>query len=278
MINSIGAKGGHIRHSESDPRNYQLMVLFSMLIYGLVWLKFDLNVLWLACILLTAFVTQVVATRFWKLPRFEWRSAIISGLSLCLLMRCPSLSLSLLLASLAILSKFLFRWNDKHIFNPTNFALALGVLVTDQVSIDPGQWGNGALLAFFIACMGIFVSNKACRIDVSLAFFLTYALSLFVYTTWIGEALTVPIQKLQTGSLLIFTFFMISDPRTTPNSRLGRIVFGSVIALAGIYLQLAQGIKAGLIISLVFLSVLTPLIDLLLPGQKFYWTKATTPT
>lgn len=249
-----------------------------MLIYGLVWLKFDLNVLWLACILLTAFVTQIVATRFWKLPRFEWRSAIISGLSLCLLMRCPSLSLSLLLASLAILSKFLFRWNDKHIFNPTNFALALGVLVTDQVSIDPGQWGNGALLAFFIACMGIFVSNKACRIDVSLAFFLTYATSLFVYTTWIGEPLTTPIQKLQTGSLLIFTFFMISDPRTTPDSRLGRIIFGSVIALVGIYLQLAQGIKAGLIISLVFISVLTPLIDFLLPGQKFYWTKATTPT
>lgn len=256
----------------SDPRNHQIMVLVSMLLYGLIWLKFDLNIGWLALILLTAMVSQIVATKIWKLPRLEWRSALISGLSLCILMRCQSLPISLGLIAAAIFSKFIFRWNDKHIFNPTNFALALGILI-GQVTINPGQWNNGAFLAFFVLCMGIFVSNKACRSDVSLAFLLTYAVTLFAYTAWTNESFSMPLQKLQTASLLIFTFFMISDPRSTPNSRIGRVVFGCMAALIGLYLQLGHGIKAGLILSLAGLSVTTPLLDRLFPGEKFYWNK-----
>lgn len=256
-----------------DPRDFQLMVLGSMLIYGLVWLHFDLKVLWIAAILATALLTQFIATRLWRLPHFEWRSALISGLSLSILMRCPSLPLSLFLATAAILSKFIFRWKGKHIFNPTNFALVLGILGTSLVSVNPGQWGNGAILAFFIACMGTFVTNKACRTDVSMAFFGTYALTLFAYTFWNGDSLSLPIQRLQTGSLLIFTFFMISDPKSTPNAKAGRILFGTAIALFGIYLQLAHGIAAGLLISLVFLSLTTPFIDALFQAKKFEWEK-----
>jgi Na+-translocating ferredoxin:NAD+ oxidoreductase RnfD subunit len=243
-----------------------------MLIYGLVWLKFDLNVLWIGCILATALISQVIATRVWKLPRFEWKSALISGLSLSILMRCPSLPISLALAAVAIFSKFIFRWNDKHIFNPTNLALAVGILA-EQITINPGQWGNGAALAFFILCMGIFVSNKACRTDVSLAFLLTYAVIIFAYTASIGGSFDAPIKRLQTGSLLIFTFFMISDPRSTPNSRMGRVIFGVTIAMAGAYMQLAHGIVSGLILSLVFFSISTPLIDRLFKGERFYWDK-----
>lgn len=255
-----------------DPRDHQIMVLASMLVYGLVWLKFQLNILWLTLILLTALISQVAATKIWKLPRFEWKSAMISGLSLCILMRCPSLPISLSLIAMAILSKFIFRANDKHIFNPTNFALALGILF-GQITIDPTQWQNGPFLAFFVLCMGVFVSNKACRTDVSLSFLLTYTACLFAYTFWSGESLDFPLKKLQTASLLIFTFFMISDPRSTPNARWGRIIFGGTVALLGIYLQLAHGIKAGLILSLVFLSVMTPVLDRFLPGEKFEWNK-----
>lgn len=256
-----------------DPRNYQIMVLTSMLFYGLFWLKFQLNILWIIAILLTALVSQYLATRAWKLGRFEWRSALISGLSLSILMRCPSLSLSLALAALAIFSKFLFRWNEKHIFNPTNLALAVGILGTSQVSINPGQWGNGVILAFFILCMGIFVSNKACRSDVSFAFLSTFAATLLVHTLITGGSIVDIFPRLTTGSLLIFTFFMISDPKSTPDTKLGRIIFGISVALLGAYLILGQIQPAGLIISLVFLSITTPIIDFFLPGEKFEWNK-----
>lgn len=249
------------------------MVLTSMLFYGLFWLKFDLNILWIIGILAVALITQFLASRAWKLPRFEWRSALISGLSLSILMRCPSLPLSLTLAAVAILSKFIFRWKGKHIFNPTNFALVVGILGIGEVSINPGQWGNGAALAFFILCMGIFVANKACRSDVSLAFIGVYATTLFAYTAWMGDSFSTPVKRLQTGSLLIFTFFMISDPKSTPDSRTGRLIFGTTVALGGLYLQLIQKMPAGLLISLVFLSVTTPLIDRVFPAERFQWKR-----
>lgn len=258
---------------ECDPRDHQLTVLTSMLAYGLFWLKFDLNPLKIAAIILTALATQYAATRVWKLPCFEWKSAAISGLSLSILMRSDSFAISLALACVAILSKFVIRYKNKHVFNPTNFALVLGILGTSHVWIVPSQWGNGAILAFFIAGMGTFVVNRAARSDVSFAFLATYASIAFGRALLIGEDLSIPLKRLQTGSLLVFIFFMISDPKTTPNSRIGRVIFGSSVAIAGIYLQTAQSIPAGLLISLAFASILVPLFDRLLPGTKYEWNK-----
>ena len=34
---------------------------------------------------------------------------------------------------------------------------------------------------------------------------------------WLGDPLAIPLHQMQSGSLLIFAFFMISDPRTTPD-------------------------------------------------------------
>lgn len=257
-----------------DPRNYQIMVLVSMLIYGLVWLKFNLNILWLALILSVALLSQFAASKIWKSksPRFEWRSALISGLSLCILMRCDSLPISLALISLAIFSKFIFRWGGKHIFNPTNLALAVGILLS-VVTINPGQWANGPALAFFVLCMGIFVSNKACRTDVSFAFLGTYTLIIFANAILNDRSLEEPLMRLQTASLLIFTFFMISDPRSTPDAKVGRIIFGVSTAVFGAYLQLAHGLKPGLVLSLALMSMTTPLVDYFFKGEKFYWNK-----
>jgi Na+-translocating ferredoxin:NAD+ oxidoreductase RnfD subunit len=90
---------------------------------------------------------------------------------------------------------------------------------------------------------------------------------------WVGGPIEAALLKLRTWSLLIFTFFMISDPRSTPNSRLSRLIFGAATAFLGIYLQLAHGIAAGLIISLVFISLMTPLLDKIFPAEIFEWKK-----
>lgn len=256
---------------ECDPRDHQLTVLASMLVYGLFWLRFDLNKLSLVAIVAVALASQYVATRLWNRPCFEWKSAAISGLSLSILMRSHSLPIGLGLACVAILSKFVLRWRGKHIFNPTNFALVLGILATGQVWVEPGQWGNGAILAFFILCMGTFVANRAARSDVSFAFIGTYAFLLFLHAAWSGADWAEPLKRLQTGSLLIFTFFMISDPKTTPDSRSARLIFGSAVALVGAYLQLIDKTPAGLLIALVFLSITVPAFDRIFPGAKYQW-------
>ncbi|RPH56886.1 MAG: hypothetical protein EHM89_14750, partial [Acidobacteria bacterium] len=73
-----------------DPRHYQIAVLVSLLVYGIGWLDFEISLARAALILSSVLVAQYVCTTLWKLPAFDPRSALISGLSLCLLLRTNS--------------------------------------------------------------------------------------------------------------------------------------------------------------------------------------------
>jgi Na+-transporting NADH:ubiquinone oxidoreductase subunit NqrB len=138
-----------------DPRLYQIAALSGLLIYGLGWLDFEVSPAQAALTLGGTLFTQWACSRLWRLPRFDWRSALISGLSLCLLLRTDHLVLALAGALLAIASKFLLRFRGKHLFNPTNFGLVAMMLVTDErVWVSPAQWGNIAFFAFLMACLG----------------------------------------------------------------------------------------------------------------------------
>src|SRR3989442_12617101 len=70
----------------SNPRHYQSTVLTSLLIYGIVWIDLDVGLKQLSIIIPTAFLTQYVCSKLFKLPRFDGRSALISANSLCLLL------------------------------------------------------------------------------------------------------------------------------------------------------------------------------------------------
>ena len=85
------------------------------------------------------------------------KSALISALSLCLLLRTDWLALAALAAVVAVGSKFLIRVRDKHVFNPTNLAIVALMLATDGAWVSPGQWGSHAALGFFLACAGLLV-------------------------------------------------------------------------------------------------------------------------
>src|SRR6185436_14694879 len=105
--------------------------------------------------------TQAVCTRLWHLPAFDPRSALISGLSLCLLLRTSSLLLAVAAAVLTIAGKLVLRWRGKHVFNPTNFGIVALLLLTDRVWVSPGQWGSVAFFAFLMACLGGLVVHRA---------------------------------------------------------------------------------------------------------------------
>jgi Na+-translocating ferredoxin:NAD+ oxidoreductase RnfD subunit len=78
-------------------------------------------------------------------------------------------------------------------------------------------------------------------------------------------------KQLQSGALLLFTFFMISDPKTTPDSRSGRILFALLVAAAAAYVQFALYRTNGLLWSLAICSILTPLIDYMSPAKQYQW-------
>jgi Na+-translocating ferredoxin:NAD+ oxidoreductase RnfD subunit len=145
------------------------------------------------------------------------------------------------------------------------------MLLTSQVWVSPAQWGSKLYFAFFIACVGGMVVYRAARSDVTYAFLLAYVGILFGRAFWLGDPWAIPVKQLQSGSLLLFAFYMISDPRTTPDSRMGRILFATIVAAGAAYVQFGLYRTNGLLWSLAISSTITPIIDRLLPGTKYEW-------
>ena len=253
-----------------DPRLYQIAALSSLLVYGLLRLDLEVRPERAALILGTVLAVQYACTRAWRLPAFDPRSALISGLSLCLLLRTDGALLALVGAVLAVGSKFVCRVRNKHVFNPTNFALVL-LLLSGQAWVSPGQWGSAAFFGFLLVCLGGLVVNRAARSDVTVAFLLAYGGLVVGRSLWLGDAMAIPLHRLQNGALLIFAFFMISDPRTTPDSRAGRLAFATVVALGAAYVQFRLFRTNGLLWSLFAASALVPVLDRVLPGPRHEW-------
>jgi Na+-transporting NADH:ubiquinone oxidoreductase subunit NqrB len=255
-----------------DPRWGQIAVLSALSLYGFVGLKFGVTPPQAALTIAVALLTQWVCTWWARLPVFDPKSALISGLSLCLLLRSNSMEIVAAAAVIAVGSKFVLRVRGKHIFNPTNFALTMLMLWTNgEVWVSPGQWGNAAFFGFLLACLGSMVVNRAARSDVTVAFLVSYLALVFGRSYWLGEPMTIPFHRLQSGGLILFAFFMISDPKTTPDTRVGRIFFAALVAFVGWYIQFRLFRTNGLLWSLVGCSGLVPLIDLLLPGRRYVW-------
>jgi hypothetical protein len=263
---------GILAGQSRDPRHYQITVLAYLLIYGVGWLGFDVGWEQVAILLAAALCTQYLCGNIAGLPAFDPRSALISGLSLCLLLRTHDPLLLIATAVVTIASKFLLRWKRKHIFNPTNFGIVVMIALTGEVWVSPAQWGSKLHFAFLMACLGGMVIHKAMRSDVSYAFIFSYAAILFGHALWLGDPWAIPLKQLQSGALLLFTFFMISDPKTTPDSRAGRILFGLLVAAGAAYVQFGLYRTNGLLWSLAVCSLATPVIDYLLPGVKYEWS------
>jgi enediyne biosynthesis protein E5 len=255
----------------ADPRLYQIAVLASLLVYGMAGLDFEITAPRAALLLLTVLATQAIGDRIEGRPP-NLRSALISGLSLCLLVRTNRTDLAILAAVVTIGAKFVIRYRGKHIFNPTNGGIVAMLLLTDQVWVSPGQWGSVAFFAFLMACLGGLVVNRASRSDVTYAFIAFYSALLSGRSWYLGEPFTIPLHRLESGALLLFTFFMISDPKTTPDSRAGRVLFAALVACGAWYVQFRLFRTNGLLWSLATFSLLVPLIDLVLPGAKYKWT------
>jgi Na+-transporting NADH:ubiquinone oxidoreductase subunit NqrB len=257
----------------ADPRRYQIGVLSGLLVYGMAGLDFEITVPRAVLLLGTVLATQALCDRIDGPRPVNWKSALISGLSLCLLLRTNRPGLAVLAAVVTIAAKFLFRIHRKHLFNPTNGGIAAMLLLTDQVWVSPGQWGSVAFFGFLMACLGGLVVNRASRSDVTYAFIASYCALIFGRSLYLGEPMTIPVHRLQSGALLLFTFFMISDPKTTPDSRAGRVLFAALVAFSAWYVQFRLFRTNGLLWSLAAWSMAVPLIDRLLPGDRYSWNR-----
>ena len=203
------------------------------------------------------------------------KSALISSLGLCLLFKANALETVAIAASLTIASKFLIKVNRKHIFNPVNFGIIIGMVLTGDAWVSPGQWGSSATMLYFMGAAALLVLLKVGRIDTSLTFLLAFCGMEFARTVlYLGWPIDHFLHHLTNGTLLLFTFFMITDPMTTPNHKRARIIWsllvaGLTFALSHLFhLQSASPIWA-----LFIISPLTVFFDKAFGGEKYEWTK-----
>jgi enediyne biosynthesis protein E5 len=254
-----------------DARYFQIAALGSLLAINFILIDFGARPLPSAIAIASALITQVVCSRIAGLPRLDLRSPLITGLSLSLLLRADALWLYAAAAVIAIGSKFVLRIGGKHIWNPAGLAIVVLLLTSSGVWISPGQWGTEVWFAALTGFLAILVLGAARRADIAIFFFASHAALLLARAGWLGDPLAIPLHQLQSGSLLIFTFFMISDPRTSPDSALGRFLFAFAVALLAHYMAFFMQMRPALYFALIILSPATVIIDWLIPAQQFTW-------
>src|SRR5215472_6163385 len=237
----------------ADARHFQIFALATLLTFNFVFLDFGARPLNSTLAIATSLATQALCSRLWGLPAIDLRSPLITGLSLSLLLRADAALIHAAAAAIAIASKFILRIDGKHVWNP------------------PGQWGAGIWFATLVSFLAFMVLSSAGRADIALFFLAAHGALLIVRAGWLGDPSVIPLHQIQSGSLLIFAFFMISDPKTSPDSRLGRFIFAVAIALLAHRLAFAWQMRPALYVALFVLSPFTLLIDRIFPAARFCW-------
>jgi Na+-translocating ferredoxin:NAD+ oxidoreductase RnfD subunit len=115
--------------------------------------------------------------------------------------------------------------------------------------------------------------TRAARSDVTVAFIACYATLVAGRSMYLGEPLTIPLHRLESGAFLLFSFFMISDPKTTPDSRAGRILFAALVAATAWYVQFRLFRTNGLLWSLAAWSMAVPILDRVFPAVRYDWSR-----
>lgn len=255
-----------------DARDYQILFLSSFLLLGIFALGWEADLLKYYVLISACLTFQYLAIFIFNLELSSLKSALITSLGLSILVQANNIYLYILIAFIAIAGKFIFRFRGKHFINPANFGIIATILLTDQVWISPGQWGNFAILFFLIGCLGFIVTYKVNRIDLSILFLASFFVLEFtyqiIYLQWPLDHLT---QSFTNGGFLLFTFFMITDPVSTPAHKTIRKFWALAIGILAFILKEFYYIPSSPFWALFALAFSTPFITYFFPSEKFLW-------
>ena len=180
-----------------------------------------------------------------KIPHLA--SAYISGISVGILIRSPEWWPYILCSMIAITSKYLIRVKGRHIWNPSNLAIAVMLVIAFQaVAPLTIQWGNSIWAMLAIWTLGAIIIYRLKRFHICA----TYVLSFLAYSVlrsliiphapnehyfdhWLQEVAPI------TGPMYqLFIFFMITDPKTTVTTKKGQILVAFLVATMECILRL----------------------------------------
>ena len=185
--------------------------------------------------LLVCTATEAVLSWFDRGKVVNLLSAYISGISLTLLTKPQGGALwpFVLGGFLAIASKYVVRYRDNHLWNPTNFAIcALLLLAPSSVSVLSHQFGNDLVTNLVIWAFGMVIAARVGVLHVTLTYLASFLVLSAVRAAGLGQPLLPEIAPITGPMYQLFLFFMITDPRTIVRGRRGQILVAVLIAVA----------------------------------------------
>ena len=218
--------------------------------------------------IVAALVTELILGRIFFGKWLNLASAYITGISVGILVRSPAYWPYALCSVISIMSKYVLRVKGRHIWNPSNFGIAvLLFLAAETMAVLSIQWGNNYWSLLVIWVLGSIIIWRARRFHISA----TYVVSFFAFAflrSWItGDPWQAEVAPITGPMYQLFIFFMITDPKTTVRSRTGQCVVAFCVALAEFFLRLDQVVYAP-IFALFFVGPAANLIEIWLDSRR----------
>ena len=274
--------------SVRDPRLHLASVIITIHVLGQTTLGFRVSVPQIVVAIVICALIEVV----WTLRRtgqIVWpASAMLTGSGVALILRLVGMErgdhwswegwhIFAGVAGLSLLTKYVVRYRGSHVFNPSNVGLVAAFLVLGEEVIEPldfwwaplGLWMGLAYLVILVG--GLLITRRLRLLTMAAAFWLTLVAGIGVLSIS-GHCMTAawalqPVCGTSfwwviAGSpeVLIFLFFMITDPKTIPEGGAARVAFAVSLALVCTLLIAPHttefGAKVGLLGGLVLMTPL----------------------
>ena len=195
--------------------------------------------------IVTAIVAELVMGRLtygaWPHPA----SAYISGISAGILVRSPFYWPYFFASLISITSKYVLRFRGRHLWNPTNFGVsAMVFLAPATVAVLSVQWGNVVAPMAVIWVLGAVIVWRVGRLHISATYVLSFLAVSFVRAWWTGTPWVTNVAPITGPMYQLFTFFMITDPKTTVRSVKGQCVVVFLVAVVETILRLNEVVYA----------------------------------
>jgi Na+-translocating ferredoxin:NAD+ oxidoreductase RnfD subunit len=229
-----------------DPRLAVVAILAIYVALGITLLGFNRGPLQVLIAVCAAVALDMTLHRVLRgEPPLFPLSAVITGLSLSILVNyAHGLAYALVPVFLAISSKYVFTFRGRHVYNPALFGVAATLLIGDgMLSDSPAyQWGGTYAVVAFVITLGLVlfvfrIRRGALVVSFLVFYFAALALRAWItrwhmpFETWFMGALSSP-------AFFLFTFFMITDPQTSPESRRGQVLLAFGIVAVDFLLHL----------------------------------------
>jgi Na+-translocating ferredoxin:NAD+ oxidoreductase RnfD subunit len=170
-------------------------------------------------------------------------SAYISGISLTLLIKPQGGALwpFVIGGFIAIASKYVLRYRENHLWNPTNFAIATLLLAApDRVSVLSHQFGNDVATNLVIWVFGLIIAARVGVLHITLTYVLSFLALNSARAMLLGQAVLPEIAPITGPMYQLFVFFMITDPRTVVRGRREQIFVAILIAIMETLIRFAS--------------------------------------